>query len=112
MTTIHSLDMAHKRLGLNEKAARRNIELAYARGRRADSFCGSDYRYLMRKCEDGCEPCVYQGAIYIFSPDGTCVTLYRAPRWLGRKRRNYDGKTRMRNSYQYRKALEAAIGLV
>lgn len=103
MTTYHSLQQAHKRLGLNERTARRNIALAYIRGKRAGAFSGNDYRYLISKCGDDCEPVVYQDAIYIFSKDGVCVTLYKAPRWLGQKRRDYDGKTRMRNAVRYRR---------
>ena len=103
MTTYHSLQQAHKRLGLNERAARRNIALAYTRGKHIEAFHGNDYRYLMSKCDADCEPIVYQNTIYIFSKAGTCVTLYKAPRWLGQRRRDYDGKTRMRNAVRYRR---------
>ena len=109
-TTNHSLQMAHKRLGLNERAARCNITLAYERGRHMDAFCGKDFRYLLGKCEAGCEPVVYQSAIYIFSPDGTCVTLYPLPRWFGEPR-HYDGKRKVRDAYRWMKRMEVEMSL-
>ena len=96
MTTKHSIQRAHERLGLNEKRAQRVIELAFTRGKRMEDFRGSDYRYLQTLCEEGVEPVVYNDTIYIFSRDGVCVTLYQSPRWFG-SRRNYDGKERIRN---------------
>ena len=96
MTTRHSIQRAHERLGLNEKRAQRVIALAYTRGKRLGDYRGSDFRYLRSLCEEGHEAVVYQDAIYIFSPDGVCVTLYPTPRWFG-TRRNYDGKERIRN---------------
>ena len=107
MITRHSLEMAHERLGLNEKKARRNIELAYTRGKRTDAFRGSDLRYLMARCEEGCVPVVYQDAIYIFNPEGVCVTVYQAPRWFG-SRRSYDGKERVRDMRRCLREREAA----
>ena len=50
---------------------------------------------------------VYQDAIYIFSADGVCVTLYPVPRWFG-TRRNYDGKERIRNVRRFFRDQEAA----
>ena len=107
MTTRHSIQRAHERLGLNEKRAQRVIELAYTRGKRMEDFRGSDFRYLLTLCEDGCAPVVYQDTIYIFSRDGVCVTLYQAPRWLG-GRRNYDGKERIRDVRRFFREREAA----
>ena len=108
MTTRHSLERAHDRLGLNSKKARRMMELAYTRGKRMEDFRGNDFRYLLSLCEDGCAPVVYQDTIYIFSEDGACVTLYQAPRWLGSRRHNYDGKERIRNVRRFFREREAA----
>ena len=73
-------------------------------------FCGKDLRYLLSKCEAGCEPVVYQSAIYIFSPDGTCVTLYPLPRWFGEPR-HYDGKRKVRDAYRWMKQVEAEMSM-
>ena len=107
MTTRHSIQRARERLGLHEKRAQRVIELAYTRGKRIEDFRGGDCRYLRSLCEEGLDPVVYQGAIYIFSADGVCVTLYPVPRWFG-TRRNYDGKERIRNVRRFFRDQEAA----
>ena len=108
MTTRHSIQRAHERLGLNEKRAQRVIELAYTRGKRMEDFRGNDYRYLLSLSEDDREPVVYQDTIYIFSREGVCVTLYQAPRWLGGRRSNYDGKERIRDVRRFFREREAA----
>ena len=102
MITLHSLKRAKERIGINEKTARKQIHLAFERGKTAEQFSSWEKSYLQAEAHNDCYAIAYNGYCYIFSCDCLCVTLYPLPSWFGKKKR-FDGKTRIRNYKSYTK---------
>ena len=98
--TYHSLVRAKERLGLKAEAAERAIRRAYAEGLDAAEFCAREKEYLISKEIYGAEVRFYRGSCYIFSQDGSCITVYKVPSWFGRKQ-FFDGKKKIRNPKDY-----------
>ena len=98
--TYHSLVRAKERLGLKAEAAEREIRRAYLNGLDSADFSPREKEYLCSKELFGATVKVYKGSCYLFSEDGTCITIYKVPAWFGRKQ-FFDGKTKIRNPRDY-----------
>lgn len=101
--TIHSLDRAKERAGLNEKRAERLISLALERGKTADKFTSWERSYLKGEETEEYIAVAYAGYCYLISYSGTCVTMYPLPAWFGKKK-HYNGKERIRDYKKYCKS--------
>ena len=100
MATVHSLDRAKERAGLNEKRAYKMIELALERGKTAENFTSWEKEYLQRECKDGVIAIAYNNYCYIVNEEGFCITLYPLPAWFGKKK-HFNGKEHIRNLKTY-----------
>lgn len=98
--TVHSLDRAKERTGLNEKNAVKQIDLALRRGKSAESFTSWERSFLTREANDNCTALAYDGFCYIVNENGFCVTMYPLPAWFGKKK-HFSGKERIRNMKTY-----------
>ena len=98
--TYHSLMRAKKRLGLKAEAAKREMKRAFTDGLDASEFDSKEKEYLIGKEVSGAAVKVYRGSCYIFSEEGTCITVYKVPAWFG-KRQFFDGKKKIRNPKDY-----------
>ena len=98
--TVHSLDRAKERTGLNEKNAAKLIDLALQRGKTADAFTSWERNYLTKEANDHCTALAYDGFCYIVNENGYCVTMYPLPAWFGKKK-HFSGKERIRNMKTY-----------
>lgn len=100
-TTIHSIERAKDRCNLkNVKSAERFIERAIERGKRAEDCKSWEKSYLVREARNGCVAIAYNGFCYIINNEGKCVTVYKLPKWFG-KRKHFDGKERIRDYKKY-----------
>lgn len=109
MTTIHSIERAKERIGLNEKKATKQIALALERGKAAQEFRSMERSFLEGECKYGNTAIAYNNFCYIFSEDGVCVTLYPLPIWFGKKKQ-FNGKEKVRNPKKYTKyCAQAAV---
>lgn len=104
MITLHSLERAKERMGMNEKVAKKQIKHALERGKTADQFTSWERNYLEKEAYGNCRAIAYNGYCYIFNDDNTCVTMYSLPVWFGKKK-HFDGKERIRNYKTYAKNL-------
>ena len=102
MTTIHSLDRAKERLGMNKKVAIKQIRLALERGKTSEEFSSWERNFLGKEAYDGCKAIAYNGYCYIFNDMDICVTMYPLPVWFGKKK-HFDGKNRIKNYKSYSK---------
>lgn len=100
--SIHSLNRAKQRAGLNEKVAERQIARAMRDGKCADAFTSWEKSYLEKEGYDDCTAIAYAGYCYIVNSKGFCVTMYPLPVWFGKKKR-FDGKEKIRNAKTYSK---------
>lgn len=99
--SIHSIDRARERCNLKrDKAAMRNIQLAYERGKRAADLTSWERDYLLAEAHGDCTAIAYNRYCYIVSATGVCVTVYPLPRWFGQKK-HFDGKERIRDYKKY-----------
>lgn len=97
----HSIARAKERAGLNEKRARKMMNLARERGiRSTDCHWSVDRNYLESKCDEKVEAVAYNGFCYILNRiTMNCITVYPLPKDFGKKktyyrnckRREYDG---------------------
>lgn len=109
MTTIHSIERAKERIGLNEKKAAKQIALAWERGKGAKEFRSMERSFLEGECKYGSTAIAYNNFCYIFNADGVCVTLYPLPVWFGKKKQ-FNGKEKVRNPKKYTKyCAQAAV---
>ena len=97
-TTLHSIERARERAGMNPRAAEHFMRNALERGRDKTMFtCEKKRRWLSAKEEAcGCRALAYQGCCIIRSAEGRCVTAYPLPPWFHR-RQHYRGKEKIRN---------------
>jgi hypothetical protein len=109
MTTIHSIERAKERIGLNEKKAAKQIALALERGKEAKEFRSMERSFLEGECKYGNTAIAYNNFCYIFSAEGVCVTLYPLPVWFGKKKQ-FNGKEKVRKPKKYTKyCAQAAV---
>ena len=99
-STIHSIDRAKERAGINERKAEKMISLALERGKKSEDFTSWEKDYLQNEAYDGCIAIAFNGYCYIVNNDGFCVTLYKLPSWFGKKK-HYNGKERIRDYKKY-----------
>ena len=97
MTTKHSIERVYERTNCNKRSAARIIENAIERGLEICELPGKERRFLERKVSKtpDREYILYNGIIFILTPEKVCVTTYPAPTWFGGKT-VYNGKTRIR----------------
>ena len=100
MATIHSIDRAKERAGLNERRAYKMIDLALERGKTAEDFTSWERDYLLNEGKADTTAIAYNNFCYIVSDEGFCVTLYPLPAWFGKKK-HFNGKERIRNMKTY-----------
>ena len=104
MVTLHSLERAKSRMGINTKPAIKQIKHALERGKTFKDFSSWERKYLEKEAYGDCIAIAYNGYCYIFSNDNTCVTLYPLPSWFGKKK-HFDGKNKIKNFKHYSKNL-------
>ena len=102
-STIHSIDRAKERAGINERKAEKMITLALERGKTYEDFTSWERNYLQNEAYGDCKAIAFNGYCYIVNADGFCVTLYKLPSWFGKKK-HYDGKDRIRDYKKYCKS--------
>ena len=91
MVTKHSIKRARQRLGCNKKGAERIVALALERGQDYNSFSDRERKYLEERSKYATNTfCVYyNGAIYVFSDSGFCITVLNSPKWFGKTKYYY-----------------------
>ena len=99
MTTQHSIKRARERTGLNTEASKRLISRAVKHGIEPKCFPARERKHLLQIQRDQSRVLVYNFFIYILNKNSHCITMYRVPDWFGKK--NYDGKTKIRNIKKY-----------
>lgn len=109
MNTNHSFVRAKERAGWNEQQTVRYTGLAIERGSVAEELPKKEREYLSLKDVNGCKSVYYNNYIYIFTRNGTLVTIYEAPHWFGKKA-IYSGKERIRDVKKYAR-YSAACGV-
>ncbi len=101
MNSKHSIERAKERAGLNEEQAARFIRKASERGKGAEEMPKKERQYMEQKeTASNCRTIYYNNYFFIFSLEGTCITLYEAPVWFGKKS-HYDGKEKIRDIKKY-----------
>ena len=100
MATVHSVERAKERAGLNERKAYKMIDHALERGKRAEYFTSWERDYLKGECKGNTTAIAYNNFCYIINEEGFCVTLYPLPAWFGKKK-HFNGKERIRNMKVY-----------
>lgn len=100
MTTKHSIKRAKQRIGVNKRAAVRQIKLAWERGKRFSQFTSWERNFLNRAVYHDSTPIAYNGYCYVFSEEGNCLTMYPLPSWFGKKK-HFEGKKRIKNYKKY-----------
>lgn len=100
MATVHSLERAKERAGINEKKAYKMIDRALERGKRAEDFSSWERDYLREEGKGNATAIAYNNYCFIVSEDGFCLTVYPLPTWFGKKK-HFKGKERIRNMKAY-----------
>ena len=92
----HSLNRAKERAGLNEKRAKRMMDLARTRGIRSEECRWSvDRSYLESKANEGTEALAYNGYCFILEKETmNCITLFPLPKDFGKKKTYYQTSNR------------------
>ena len=87
----HSLDRVKERAVLNEKRARKMIELARKRGVRSEQCRWTvDRTFLESKCNDEIEAVAYNGYCFILQRQTLhCITVFALPKDFGKKKTYY-----------------------
>lgn len=103
MTTLHSIERAKERTGMNPRTAEHFMRVAMERGKDKAMFSGEQKRRWLAAKEDACgyKAIVYNGICLIVDRE-TVITLYRVPEWFRRASR-YNGKERIRNQAKFEK---------
>ena len=101
--TLHSIDRAMERTGMNPRAAEHFLRNALARGKDKSMFsCEQKRRWLAAK-EDACG---FQALVYndmcLIVDRGVIITVYEVPGWFKCSAR-YSGKERIRNRAKFEK---------
>ena len=103
MNTIHSLNRAKERAGMNKDRANRFMDLAYNRGMTAGEMPWRERCYMESKEKEASSTAIYyNGYIFIWGNDEVSITLFHAPEWFFEKH-HCDGKKQIRNIRKYRR---------
>lgn len=103
-TTLHSIERAKERIGMNPRMAEHFMRNALERGKDKSMFtCEQKRRWLTAK-ENACgfRALVYNDMCLIVNQDDVIITLYEVPGWFKRSSR-YNGKERIRNQAKFEK---------
>ena len=100
MASLHSIDRAKERTGVNERKAHKMIKRALERGKKAEDYSSWERDYLQGECRENSTAIAYNNFCFIVNEKGICVTLYPLPAWFGKKK-HFNGKTRIRNLKVY-----------
>lgn len=96
-------------MGFRASTAERFAENALARGLHPTDLPSKERNYLeQQEQKAGCIARLYNGCCFIFNTEGTCITMYLAPKWFGR-RPYYVGKRRVRDHKKYSKHYDLRI---
>lgn len=92
----HSLDRAKEREGLNEKRARKMMDLARQRGIRSHECRWMvDKNFLESKCNEEVEAVAYNGFCFILDRNTqNCITVFQLPKDFGKKKTYYRNANR------------------
>lgn len=87
----HSIVRAKERAGLNEKRARKMMELARQRGIRSEECRWNvDREFLESKCNEDVEAVAYNGYCFILERMTLhCITVFALPKDFGKKKTYY-----------------------
>ncbi len=103
ITTLHSIERAKERTGMNPRAAEHFMRNALERGKDKTMFsCEQKRRWLTAK-ENACgyRALVYNDMCLIVDRE-VVITMYEVPGWFKRASR-YSGKERIRNQAKFDK---------
>ena len=91
--SMHSIERAKERIGMNPRAAEHFMRNALERGKDKSMFCCAEKRRWLTAKESACghRALVYNGVCLIVSQDDVVVTMYEVPSWF-RKASRYSGK--------------------
>ncbi len=103
-STVHSIERAKERIGMNPKAAEHFMRNALERGKDKTMFTCEQKRQWLTSKENACgfRALVYNDMCLIVNQDNVIITLYQVPGWFKRSNR-YSGKERIRNQAKYAK---------
>ena len=112
MTTLHSIERARERIGMNPRAAEHFMRNALKRGKDKTMFsCEQKRQWLISKEK----ACGYQALVYndvcLIVDQGVIITLYEVPGWF-RSSSRYNGKERIRNRATFEKFNRLETGWV
>ena len=104
MTTMHSIERAKERIGVNRKTAEHIMRNAIERGKDKTMFSSVQKQQWLIAKENacGCKALVYNDTCFIVSQDNIVITLYQLPNWFSQSNR-YAGKEKIRNQAKYDK---------
>ena len=103
ITTLHSIERAKERTGMNPRTAEHFMRNALERGKDKTMFsCGQKRQWLESK-ESACgfKALVYNDICLIVDRE-VVITMYEVPGWFKRSTR-YNGKERIRNQAKFEK---------
>ena len=98
--TYHGMERTKERLGLKFRDACRRHELAAERGKGSECFKGMEREYLKTRSSDDHRAVAFDGNCYILGVDNAVITIFPLPSWW-MKKKNYNGKERIRNIKKY-----------
>ncbi len=103
-TTLHSIERAKERSGMNPKAAEHFMRNALERGKDKSMFCCAEKRRWLTAKEAACgyKALVYNDMCLIVTQDNMVITMYEVPGWF-RKPGRYSGRERIRNRARFEK---------
>ena len=102
--SMHSIERAKERIGMNPRAAEHFMRNALERGKDKSMFCCAEKRRWLTAKENACgyRALVYNDMCLIVSRDDVVVTMYEVPAWF-RKPDRYSGRERIRNRARFEK---------
>ncbi len=83
--SYHGIIRTQERAKLTKNCAIAFIEKAWLYGKNAESFSGLEKLYMQAREDDEKRVLHYQGFIFIFSREGSCITMYRCPKIFSKK---------------------------
>ena len=102
--SMHTIERAKERIGMNPRAAEHFMRNALERGKDKSMFCCAEKRRWLSAKENACgyRALVYNDMCLIVDPNDVVVTMYKVPSWF-RKPDRYNGKERIRNQAKFEK---------
>ena len=103
ITTLHSIERAKERAGMNPRTAEHFMRNALERGKDKTMFACEEKRRWLTAKENACG---YKALVYndmcLIVDRGVVITMYEVPSWFKRQKR-YNGKERIRNQAKFEK---------